>query len=235
MSTSIAVALAPGVVPDGRAGVLAQGLVKSLKDRTALTRMEPWRLLEQALEIVATAERRIAEQRDQIAELESLVMTDPLTGVLNRRGFNDQLRRVIAVARRHGDTGVLTYIDLDDFKQINDRHGHGAGDAVLVRVAEVLVQNTRLSDVVGRLGGDEFAVLLTHTGSAEGRYRARGLNSLLGEAHATYKGTWIPLRASFGSAVYDATTDEQTLIGEADAAMYEVKSRKAERFSVAAE
>ena len=231
---SIAIDFGP-VAAKGQAGALTDKLLRSLRDRTAITRQEPWRLLEQAVEVVAAAEQRISSQREKIQRLESMVMTDPLTGLLNRRGFDEQLRRVLASARRHGDTGVLTYIDLDDFKQINDHHGHAAGDAVLRRVAKVLRQNTRLTGVLGRLGGDEFGALLTHTGEAEGFFRARRLHSLLSQAHARYKGVGIPLRASFGSASYDANSDETDLMRRADAEMYETKTRKSERFDIAAE
>ena len=222
MSASIAVALESPTIArvNGRAGTLANRLLESVKDGNLLTDAEPWSLLEEVLGIVAAAEKRIADQRSRIEALESLVMTDPLTNLENRRGFDSQLNRVLAAAKRHDDTGVLVYLDMDDFKATNDEFGHEAGDAVLMRVADVLRKNTRTSDVVGRIGGDEFAVLLTHTGTEEGLYRARRLNSLITESHARYRDARIPLRASIGSAPYDPETDKKELLRRADAEMY---------------
>jgi diguanylate cyclase (GGDEF)-like protein len=212
----------------GRAGMLAGQLLKSIRDRAAPEGAEPWELLEEVLGIVAAAEKRIIEQRARIEALESLVMTDPLTGLENRRWFESQLTRVLAAAARHNDTGVLMYIDLDDFKSVNDTYGHDAGDAVLRRVADVLRANTRKSDVLSRLGGDEFAVLLTHTGTAEGQYRARRMGSLLGHAYAEYQGQHLPLRASIGTAAYGQDTKFVDLVRRADAEMYREKRTKAD-------
>lgn len=228
MSASIAVALnaPPTGRVNGRAGMLANRLMESMKDGNSLTDPEPWSLLEEVLGIVAAAEKRIAEQRNRIETLESMVMTDPLTNLENRRGFETHLDRVLAAAQRHDDTGVLVYIDIDNFKMTNDEHGHDAGDAVLMRVADILRKNTRTSDVVARIGGDEFAVLLTHTGAAEGLYRARRLSSLLTQAEVRYRDLRLPLHASFGTAPYGPKTDKASLLRRADAEMYKEKRSK---------
>lgn len=156
MSTSIAVALnsPPTSRVNGRAGMLANRLLDSVKGGSSLTYPEPWSLLEEMLGIVATAEKRIAKQRNRIETHESMVMTDPSTELENRRGLEAHLDRILAAAKRHDDTSVLVYIDMDNFKVTNDRYGHEAGDAVHVSVAEVLRKNTRTSDVVARIGGD---------------------------------------------------------------------------------
>lgn len=217
------------------AGQLANILRKGLRDRTAITRKQPWQLLEQALDIVTTAEIRLAEQKRRIAMLESQVQTDPLTGLTNRRGFDEHLSRTLSGAKRHGDSGVLVYIDLDDFKPTNDNHGHEAGDAVLKRVAKLLIENTRGSDIVARLGGDEFAVILTHTSAAEGLFRTRKLQGILAAAHAKYGGLRIPIQASFGAAPYDAESSESEVLRMADAAMYDEKRKRSRRMAMAAE
>lgn len=228
MSASIAVALnsPPTSRVNGRAGMLANRLLESVKGGSSLTDPEPWSLLEEVLGIVATAEKRIAEQRNRIETLESMVMTDPLTELENRRGFETHLDRILAAAKRHDDTGVLVYIDMDNFKVTNDKYGHEAGDAVLVSVAEVLRKNTRTSDVVARIGGDEFAVLLTHTGPAEGLYRSRRLNTFLSQADAHYRDLTLELRASFGTAPYGPETDKKDLLRRADSEMYKEKRDK---------
>ena len=99
-----------------------------------------------------------AERR--IAELETHADIDPLLDILNRRGFERELKRSLAYMERYGTVAALVYIDLDGFKAVNDRHGHGTGDALLKRVAGELTGHVRSSDLVARLGGDEFAVLM---------------------------------------------------------------------------
>jgi diguanylate cyclase (GGDEF)-like protein len=110
--------------------------------------------------MIARLEAEVRALRERVRELEACVECDPLTGILNRRGFERELERIIADVDRHGTRAALIYLDLDDFKSVNDRNGHVAGDAVLRQVATTLRRNVRASDAVARLGGDEFAVLL---------------------------------------------------------------------------
>jgi len=217
------------------AGHLANILRQGLRDKSALTRKSPMQLLEQALDIVTTAEIRINDQKRRIRELESQVLTDPMTDLINRRGFDEHLKRALSSAHRHGDSGVLVYIDLDDFKSTNDNLGHEAGDAVLKQVGKILNANIRTTDVAARMGGDEFAVLLTHTSAAEGLFRTRKLQGILAAAHAKFDGMKIPLSASFGAAPYDSESSESEVLRMADAAMYDEKRRRARRLAMAAE
>ena len=112
-----------------------------------------------AAEVDALA-AQLEASRARISELEARVDIDPLTDMLNRRGFERELKRSLAYVKRYGTSAALVYVDLDGFKPVNDRHGHAAGDAVLKAIAAALVRNVRASDVVARVGGDEFAVLL---------------------------------------------------------------------------
>src|SRR5262249_24654629 len=98
--------------------------------------------------------------RERISHLEQQIETDPLLDILNRRGFERELNRALAHVKRYQATAGLIFIDLHNFKTINDRHGHLAGDAMLKAVAATLNGRTRASDVVGRFGGDEFVLLL---------------------------------------------------------------------------
>ena len=183
-------------------------------------------LLESALIVAADAQQQLTAQSERIAALEALSFTDELTGLYNRRGFNEQLRRTLAIAERHGSTGVLAFIDLDDFKAINDGLGHQAGDAVLCHVANLLSENVRATDVVARLGGDEFAVILVHTSAREGRQRAAVLDRMLNAAVVSCRSYEIPVRASFGAKPYGSGDEPDALLARADAAMYRNKRNK---------
>jgi len=217
------------------AGHLANILRQGMRDKSALTSKSPMQLLEQALDIVTTAEIRINNQKHRIRELESQVLTDPMTNLINRRGFDEHLKRALSSAHRHGDAGVLVYIDLDEFKQINDTLGHDAGDAALKQVGKVLAKNIRQTDIAARIGGDEFAILLTHTSAAEGLYRTRKLQGILAASHATFDGKKISLNASFGAAPYDKDSSGNEVLRMADAAMYDEKRRRSRRLTMAAE
>ena len=182
-----------------------------------------------ALVAVLDAERRMVQQRDRITYLERLTMTDELTGLLNRRGFQAQLRRALAAADRYDERGLLAYVDLDGFKPVNDTYGHAAGDEVLRQVARVLNDNVRDTDCVGRLGGDEFAILLTRTSPKDGVKRARWLEELVNTTVVDWQGRNIALRASFGFQRYGPKDDEHDLLKRADTAMYNAKRLRGDR------
>ena len=178
---------------------------------------------EAALISAMHASNMIAEQQARIAQLENLAVTDELTGLNNRRGFESELRRVQSAMRRYDEQGLLLYIDLDGFKGINDTFGHAAGDAVLKRVAELLRGYVRDTDAVARLGGDEFVVLLSHASPRDVMERAEALEHLLNSAKAWWRGQAIQIRASVGvqQILCDASAD--MLLHEADHAMYDSK------------
>lgn len=170
--------------------------------------------------------------RDQMAELElsraalrEEATHDPLTGLANRRLFYDRLQQAIRHALRYGGKVGILYLDMDRFKDINDRHGHHVGDAVLMEVAQRLLECVRESDSVARLGGDEFVVLLV---GVQGRQDciAAALKIEQSLARTTRFGDLhLEIDASIGQALYpDDGSDEDALIRAADAAMYRVKS-----------
>src|SRR5215831_15076429 len=100
--------------------------------------------------------RELAVARARIGELEARADIDPLLDILNRRGFERELKRALAHVKRYGTHASLMFIDLDGFKAVNDRHGHATGDALLKALSRQLIARVRASDIVGRLGGDEF-------------------------------------------------------------------------------
>lgn len=165
------------------------------------------------------------EQLARTAELESLSATDPLTGLLNRRGFVERLTKRLAQPKRRNDAAALLYIDFDNFKLVNDRHGHQAGDRALEGLAEVLRSQVRSGDFAGRLGGDEFALCFAAMSEEAAVRKANQLLDAAGDLEHLSAGPEHPLGLSIGIAIFDPRAPEvpQRLIERADAAMYEVK------------
>lgn len=183
--------------------------------------------LEQALMMLHEADRVIQSQEERIRSLESLAITDELTGLLNRRGFMAALRRELILTRRTEKTaGLLILIDLDDFKQINDIYGHDVGDTYLQTVGSVLINEVRTSDFAGRLGGDEFAVLLPQIGLRAAGARLEALEKTLNSRIMHSRSHAIPLRASFGFAVLAEEETPESLMISADKKLYASKSRR---------
>jgi diguanylate cyclase (GGDEF)-like protein len=184
-------------------------------------------LVEQALGAAEEIETFLAEQSARIAYLENLTLTDELTGLCNRRGFNEQLRRTLAAANRYGDDGVLVFCDLDNFKVINNTFGHHVGDYVLKQLAKIVEAEVRETDLVARLGGDEFAVLMMQTNWRDGLKRAQMLGRAVNRTIVSYHGSDIHISASFGVEPFGPNDEEANLIARADMAMYVNKRKKA--------
>jgi diguanylate cyclase (GGDEF)-like protein/PAS domain S-box-containing protein len=164
------------------------------------------------------AERAANEER-----LRHIADHDALTGLYNRRRFEQELDRHFVHGRRYGIDGALLVLDLDRFKQVNDGHGHRAGDRVLAEVAAVLRARLRESDILARFGGDEFAVLMPHGGAAEAAELA---NLMVNAVHHEVSTPAGPLDASVGYALFeDATTSSDELLSRADDAMYADKAQ----------
>jgi diguanylate cyclase (GGDEF)-like protein len=182
---------------------------------------------------VERLERELEAARAQMAALAARAEIDPLTDILNRRGFERELKRSLAYVKRHGTNAALIYLDLDGFKRINDRHGHAAGDAMLKAVAMVLARHVRASDVVARLGGDEFAVLLWNLTEADAAAKALALEAAICRTTATHAGATLVVGASAGATVLLPLDHMAELLERADRAMYARKS--AQRGTAAAE
>jgi len=166
--------------------------------------------------------------RAKITELEARADIDPLLDILNRRGFERELARAIAYVKRYGTDAVLVYLDLDGFKSVNDRCGHGAGDELLKAVAAALTSRVRASDVVARLGGDEFAILMWNVSEAHAFAKARDLESAVAGVEIERGSVKCAVGASAGIAAVSPLDTPPQAIDAADRAMY---VRKRERYS----
>lgn len=179
---------------------------------------------EHLVDATLTAERRAEEAAAELEQVERACQFDALTGMPNRSVMRGRLDGALAMARRHGTSLALLFLDLDHFKQLNDTAGHAAGDEVLKRVADRLRKALRESDTVSREGGDEFLVLLPDVGNAEG---VAGIAQKLLEAVAkpmVRDGCSFKVCASIGVALWPGDGgDGAALIDRADAAMYEAK------------
>jgi diguanylate cyclase (GGDEF)-like protein len=155
-----------------------------------------------------------------------LANQDSLTGLFNRRRFMDELEREVALARRSGAEGAVLMLDLDRFKEINDTLGHTAGDSLLVRVAEVLRERLRSTDMLGRLGGDEFALVLPACGIEDAETIGAELAWALSETTIRIAGRDRHVTTSIGIAPFGLLKNDsaEALLVEADLAMYRAKA-----------
>ena len=169
--------------------------------------------------------RELAEAKAQIAQLERLADEDALTPIANRRAFVRELTRMIAFTKRYGVPSSVVYFDVNGMKQINDSHGHLAGDAALRLVAKTLLDNVRSSDVVGRLGGDEFGVILAQTNEKQANQKAAALARAIAETPLRWNDRDITVNAAYGVHSFSGGDDPQQAIDAADRAMYQQKRR----------
>ncbi|MGB2710106.1 MAG: sensor domain-containing diguanylate cyclase [Conexibacter sp.] len=171
------------------------------------------------LQVLDVSERKRVE-----AQLQHLADHDPLTGLANRRRFEQELARHVAHARRYGAEGAVVVLDVDDFKTVNDTLGHAAGDRVIAQVAEALSGRLRTTDVLARLGGDEFAILLPKADRAGAETLARSLvETVRGRVRAGEDER--PVTISVGVVAFGDLTelDAEAIVAAADVAMYEAK------------
>ncbi len=178
-----------------------------------------------ALEQMVNALDVVLQWRGHLTELEQAARLDALSGVANRAGFIDQCRVALDESTRSGESVAVLYVDLDDFKVVNDEFGHAAGDAVIVAAADRMRALVRRSDVVGRLGGDEFAVLCP---GVRGRDEVTGLADRIVGALAepvVHGGEHLRVGASVGvTMAASGTTDPTELLATADEALYQAKA-----------
>lgn len=175
------------------------------------------------IEEVAELRQELVTTQGRLAELERLADEDSLAPISNRRAFLRSLARTIGYVERYGATCSLLYFDVNGLKSINDTHGHAAGDAALVHVADVLRSNVRTSDVVGRLGGDEFGVLLNRANDGHATDKARHLAQTITESSPVWEGKRIVMSVAYGAHGLSPGENPQEALAAADRAMYRQK------------
>jgi len=166
------------------------------------------------------------EKDELLKRLQHVATHDPLTGLLNRGAFDEQVCRHVDFCDRYGQQGGVLYLDLDGFKAANDAFGHKIGDEILGKVAKVLTAATRRTDDVGRLGGDEFAVLLREAGPKELEGTAERIVREIGMVRA-------PTKVGASVGVASSVRYGQRVVDAADEAMYRAKRAGGFRYAVA--
>jgi len=186
----------------------------------------PWTATERAmLDKVADQLGVALAEMEEREMLERLSATDPLTDLLNRRAFAERLEKRAVLAAAHERGGALLYIDLDNFKQVNDQGGHAAGDSALRTVAALLRRSGRAADLVARIGGDEFALWMDEADLQAARLRAERIMTAAEAVAPATNGRSPRLGMSIGLAMFDPARPEtaDALVRRADAAMYASK------------
>jgi diguanylate cyclase (GGDEF)-like protein len=173
----------------------------------------------------------ISERKTVEAQLEHLVAHDHLTGLFNARRFQEALAQEAKSAARYRCGGAVLLLDLDHFKEVNDRRGHQAGDDLLKMVAVALQSRARDTDVLARLGGDEFGIILPQVDAAQAQVVADGIMEALRHHLTSLADDQIAATASIGVALFDDPTDID-MLAAADHAMYDAKRNGGNRWAL---
>ena len=220
------------------AGLDAWWHLVRLADRPIPATSWIWLAFDFAVPLLGLWLLRVMRQRDlALEQLAALSMTDPLTGIANRRGFETRARAVLEAAQAAGRPCCLLLLDLDRFKAINDAHGHPAGDAVLREVADTLARGVRAEDVLGRLGGEEFVVLAPGSTVREAVPLAERLRGAVRArvGHPGGRGEVVTLSAGIATLVSggSAAAALTAALGAADEALYAAKAGGRDRVEIA--
>ncbi len=169
------------------------------------------------------AERRVAQLETELAKVSEQIREDHLTGTLNRRGMNEAMQRELSRATRTGRPMCISMLDLDNFKKLNDTHGHAAGDAALVHLAKVIRRTVRPTDVIARYGGEEFVIILPDTDLETAAAVTVRLQRELTKRFFLHENERLLVTFSAGVAQRVPDETEESLIQRADQAMYQAK------------
>lgn len=172
---------------------------------------------------VETLRKDLDNTRARLNDLDRLAHEDTLVPAANRRAFVRELSRMISFAERYGTNSSLAFFDLNDFKVLNDTYGHAAGDAALVHVTNLLLENIRESDIVGRLGGDEFGVILVGAEEDIAHDKTASLAELIQNTPIKWENERLNVGVSYGVYTFKKGVDAIEALAHADKAMYAQK------------
>jgi diguanylate cyclase (GGDEF)-like protein len=185
-------------------------------------------------DLLEATNRQLAELSREHGQLRAAAMRDELTGLYNRRAFNEFFKEELGRVRRYGGLLALVLFDLDHFKQVNDRYGHDAGDAVLRAFARILNDCSREVDLVARHGGEEFAVLMPAAGTRAARIYAERVRRVLGKARIRAGRQQLAVTTSAGACKFTRHAGSmRAMFKQADRAMYKAKHTGRNRVCVA--
>lgn len=226
---------APGTAPGNPYAAQAQR-VQPVRDATSVlgipeSEFTP-RVREAIMQLMAEVDhlrQELHQTKRRLEEMEAVADQDPLLPVLNRRAFVREMSRIMSFAERYGMPASLIYFDLDHFKDVNDRYGHSAGDAVLTHLAKVLAENVRESDLIGRLGGDEFGVILAKADKDAAGRKSESLADMVRARPLLWEGVTIEVSCTAGAYTFEPGENAAQAMAKADQAMYERKRKRAGR------
>jgi diguanylate cyclase (GGDEF)-like protein len=172
----------------------------------------------------AIVEQRTRSLLEKTQELEQQAIRDNLTGLFNRRYADQHVLQQLEAAKRHGQHFTVAFADIDLFKQINDRHSHATGDTVLKRVADILIERCRKTDIVARYGGEEFLICFPHTDLRHARALCEQLRAAVQSGRWSEAGVAVDVTISFGIAEYRGESAPEALLSRADRQLYAAKN-----------
>ncbi len=202
--------------------VLSEIMTETQKAQEEATRSRD--AMVDARQEVEKAEERIQALEQQLQQMGELVREDQLTGSLNRRGMDESLDREIANALRRETPLCVALLDLDDFKRINDTHGHATGDEVLVHLVQVIRETLRKLDVIARFGGEEFVILMPETSPQDAVQIITRVQRELTKRIFMHESQRLLITFSAGVAVYEPGESQAELLKRTDVALYKAKN-----------
>ncbi len=225
----------PSAMKDLLGGILAAHAKSSVQERMrslgipAKEMTEPVQLAVSALlEKLDDVTHELAQAQENFAELERLVDVDCVAPVPNRRAFMRRLAWAVAMHQRYGHACSVLYFDLNDFKMINDRYGHAAGDMAIRHISKVLLESLRGSDFMARLSGDEFAIIMYYASFSSARMRGRKIAERIAQSSFIWDKQPITVTASVGAYEVKKGDDAEAALAGADAEMYRDKKSSKE-------
>jgi diguanylate cyclase (GGDEF)-like protein len=177
------------------------------------------------LEKLDDVNRELSRTKDSLSEIERLVDVDCLAPIPNRRAFMRRLSWTITMHERYGHPSAILYFDINDFKQINDKYGHAAGDLAIRHVAQLLSNTMRESDFLARIGGDEFAVIMYYANEDAAKKRGAKIVEKLQKTPFNFNGKHLHVSSAFGYYAIRSGDDSESALSAADMSMYVDKRR----------